>query len=352
MKLFGGSLLESADSFLHAGYISAYPRALEGSSYPLGADEGVSAVTTHQLDVVEALKLGSSSGQEAQAGDLLSSSISFFSSSNGIHLVLGALTVAGLALLLYLARRQLAQQLSQRVPLFATMGLLALVMGTANCNKSTGPPAEAPWEGVEVRAYEDPEQATLAILHGLVAPALANIDHKVETLAELQDEVALPTKEQSEGMAYALQTYGLDGYGREFALELEEKKDADEHTYWGYKVTSAGADGVLGTEDDMAAEAVQTVNDHWGYNSLRNAYFLVKKEEKVNVLFHRWDDKMFEYNDRDAAREITGTSLFDILPRENLNQNQLEAIEGAYDESAQGADHAPILLQTFAYKID
>ncbi len=349
MKLMVASLVETVDSFLHAGYISAYPRPLEPDAYPPGL-EAPSAVMNLQLDLVEALRLGEPA---KDAGDGLDTSAAvIFGGGGGQELLLGALTLTGIAFLVYLLRRQIVAIRTPLVPAFSMMALLVLMSAGIHCGDDPnetggGLPTEAPWEGVTPRSYVHPEQATLAIIHGIIGPALANIGEDVATLANLRDEVALPSRTPSEGEAYALTTYGIDGFGNELDLEIHEKADVDEHPYSGYTVTSAGPDGTFGTDDDISADVDQTMNDSWGWTP-RNAYYLMEIDGQVDLLFHRWNHKMFEFQEEDRAAAVTDSDMFDVMSRDRLRAEQISAMTEAYESIAVEADRAPVVLQVFA----
>jgi hypothetical protein len=53
MEVLSASITETTSSFLHAGYISAYPRTVWPDAYPGGQQ----ATPELQLDVAEALRL-------------------------------------------------------------------------------------------------------------------------------------------------------------------------------------------------------------------------------------------------------------------------------------------------------
>ena len=116
-----------------------------------------------------------------------------------------------------------------------------------------------------------------------------------------------------------------------------------------YTVTSAGRDGSFGTEDDISAAFDRTINDNWGFD-YRNAYYLVKTDGQVNILFHRWKGENFEYNDKDLAEAISGSEHFDLCPREHLSEAQIAQMNEAHGTLAAEADHAPIVLQVFTDK--
>jgi hypothetical protein len=341
MRLFGASIVETVDSFLHVGYMSAYPRPLEPDAYPIGSGDSASAAIAHELDMVEALRLG----EPADAGDLLDASVGVVTGGGGHEmLLLWALTLTGLAALLYLMRRYTSDQRLRLAPI-AALAFLTMLLSIPHCKDDKSLlfddenlPSDAPWEGEVIRSYVHPEEATVALLNGIVAPALANIGQKVASLANIQEEVALPVRTLSEGQAYALKTYGIDGFGNLMRLE----KDVDEKSY---TVTSAGRDGVHGTDDDISVKVAQNVNDSWGW-AAQPAYYLVNHDGQVQVLYHRWKHEMFDYNDKALAEEITGSVKYDVLVR--LNAAQQTAIDTSYSSIAAKADGAPLVLQVFS----
>ena len=350
MKLFNASIVESVDTFLHAGYISAYPRPLEGGAYPSG-DSLSEAQKILELDMQSALRLGEpiTDGGVAEASGALIGGI-----GSG-ELLFGALALSGLLALYFLLKKPTVLSNLRPHTVVSAAAVSAMLLITPHCgddgNSPPGDdgsgdtlPTDSPWEEEQPQSYIQPEQATLAILHGIIRPALVNIGQKIENLANIQDEVALPTKVLTDGQRYALRMYGLDGYGNPFELIPTRLKNVDGEVYWQYTVTSAGADEEQGTEDDISATFSQNINDNWSWGA-DPVYYIVEDGDKAVLLYHRWNHKMFEYSDKAGAKAVTGSDLFDIVPW--LNHEQTSAVQTAYDEMKAESDVAPLMLQVF-----
>ena len=340
MKLIGASITENIDTFLHAGYISAYPRPIEPSAYPVGSEETV-AEKIIELDIQSALQLGHAAGDGGVAD--ASSGIVHHSAGTG-NLLIGLLTLTGFLVLYYLARKPSSAAILR--PVLGAWAVCAMLLAVSHCKENDTLPTDPPWEGEAVREYLHPETATLAILHGIIRPAIVNIGQRVDVLANIQNEVGLPAKSLTEGEQYALRTYGLDGWGNPFSLSLIEKKDADEHTYWGYTVTSPGPDGTMDTDDDISAAFKQNINDTWGWGA-DPVYYLVENGDGAALLYHRWNNKMFEYAERDAAEMLTGSELFDLISNDDLNDQQSNAVATAYAAVKADTGEPPLVLQVF-----
>lgn len=344
MKLMAANLVETVDRFLHAGYVSAYPRPLDATAYPGGANyAGDTVQPVIQLDVAKALELSDGGTLDnAQAALATLGGVG----STDTQLLIGALAATGLFALFMLLRAKFQGRVFSAAP-FALVAGLCLVMAV-HCDtggEEEKLPTKPPWEGVALQEYTSPEDATLVILHGIVVPAVANIGQGVETLANIQNEVALPAPTLTEGMKYALKTYGFDGWGNELRLETSGFKDADGEGFSDYTVTSAGPDATFDTEDDIAVAFRQTNNDSWGWS--RNVFFLAKKTDLV-VAFHRWNDEMFEYKNEDAAGKLFGTHLTDLFVEDDFYEDgKFAMIEETYNTVAEGLQEPPVVMQVF-----
>ena len=350
MKLIAASIIDKVDTFLHAGYISAYPRPLYAEAYPVGDGGDIPvAEIVHQLNLTEALRLESESLAAAVPGggtDTALASLGNLGSSE--MMIIGALAMTGVLALVYL----LKDRFEWRTLGFAqaACALFAMLVLLPHCDEEGVKPlpTDPPWEGVTLQNYANPQDATVAILHGIIVPAVANVGQGVEILPNVQNEVGLPTTALTEGMEYALLTYGIDGWGNEFRLARSPFKDDDGHEFWNYTVTSAGPDGVFDNDDDIEANFDQAYNLGWGWH--RNAFYLVKSGNEVQVAFHRWNNKMFEYMNEDQAVELTGDSLLDLFVTGDFwSDETVTAINETFDEEADGLDYNPIVLQVFDY---
>jgi len=328
MKVLAASIVQTAERFLHPGYISANPRPLEAYAYP-------DATPALQLDLAEALRLeGEALASAAPAGKAEAASAAVATAGLWPS-VLWGLLAAALALAAWYLLREPDRRRWQVLPPAAA--LLAGLFVVGACTDDPEPlPTHPPWEGVTLRAYANPEQATLALMHGVIADGIANVGQPIETLPNIQYEVGLPTRQLTEGQTYALQTYGIDGWGQEMRLAGGPS---------GYQVTSAGPDGVFDTDDDLSMTVAQNNDENWDMTP--RAWFIAEHEGQKVLLFHRWTGELFRYADQSLANSVTGSGLFDALAMAALEPNQVATVTAAYDAVAQDVDHAPLVLQVF-----
>jgi hypothetical protein len=338
MRIMAAALMDSVDQFLHAGYISAYPRTLYPDMLLYGD------APTLQLDMVQALQL---QGETAAATLGGGSQLAAAAASTGNPTMLAAAGAAAVGALGFaLLQRQLGLKPGTAMAMGALAGLM--VMGNVSCGEEPGAEEKAlpaPWEGVELQAFADPEAATQAILYGIVADGLANVDFDADELKHIQREVGLPTTQPSEGMAHALETFGFDGWRNELRFARSEGSDVDDNYLPVYTVTSAGADGSFDTEDDLVLQVEGSTDGSWDNN--RWATFLRPDEQGALVmLFHRWRGEHFEYLHQATAEALTGSELFDVFLTDDL-EHWIDGLQAAYDEAADAVDHDPILLQVY-----
>jgi len=333
MKILAGSIVEATTSFLHAGYISAYPRPLDPYQYPIGQ-----ASPSLQLDLTEALRLkGEALAGAAGAGDSGGAVAAYLSALSEHTAVLVGLCcfVVALAAGYLLGSRSKGRRSAG--PVLAAASVLC-VLGAA-CDDELEPlPTHPPWEGVTLQEYEHPELATQALLYGIIADGIVNVGQPIDILPNIQNEVGLPKGKLTSGEAYALQTYGIDGWGRELRLTRPAENT--------WTVTSAGADGSFDTDDDLSLSVSQCNDEDW--DSQRRAFFITKNGAEHAVAFHRWTGELFEYRNGGLAEGITGSVLFDVFTQADLDADQkAAAVAAAYDEVAAGLDHEPLILQVF-----
>ncbi len=331
MKIIASSLMDQVDRFLHAGYISAYPRPLELEIVEAGPPQ-------LQLDVVEALRL---------QGETVASQ-AFHSAPQGVEVAMaglaggdpltalaaGAAALAGVAGLSWLMRKA---GLNPRKAALATA--LAAGTGLAACAVEELP-TEIPWEGVQLQEYANPEAATQALMYGLIADGLSSIGQNVESLANIQYEVGFPTDELSEGMAYALSTYGIDGWGQEFRFE-------DLRSGGPYRVTSAGPDGELDTKDDLQMKVSRSYDGNW--EGFRYAFYLDQHQGEHAFFFHRYNGELFQYWNMAAAQVLTGDILHDVVLQPDLErlEDLMALLDQAWEEEAADLDYEPLVLMVF-----
>jgi hypothetical protein len=323
--------------------------------YPDGVfGDGMYREPTLQLDMVQALQLqGEAAAALPDGGATVATALASGSPS---LLAAAAAATAGAAGFAFLHRRlglrpRMAMAAGALAGLLTAGHLGCIDQGDSGDQGGTGDDSDeqaeyekslpAPWRDVERRAYADPEAATQAILHGIIADGIGGVNFRVEELRHIQLEVGLPTDNPSEGMAYALKTYGYDGWGRDFRLTYGE----DEWGTYMYTVTSAGADGSFDTEDDIAIEVGESTNESW--DLWRWAFFLRRDRDGSLVsLFHRFRGEHFEYLHQAEAQALTDAEVFDLFDQGDLEQWR-DTFESQLDAAAADVDHDPILLQVY-----
>jgi hypothetical protein len=328
MQILASSITRASEVFLHAGYISANPRTFGGYMY--SADSDV------HYEVAESLRLeGETLASHIPAYDPGSLLAAVAGSGDWLTMALGTAGFFGGLAGVYLIGKRLGGA-PRLVGQMAAALVAALCLVAATCSTTGDPPLpeDPPWEGVEIKPYAHPEDATFVILHGIVADGITNLGRHITSLANIQDEVGLPASSLTEGQAYALQTYGLDGWGREMRLERIDNY---------YIVTSAGADGAFDTDDDISLRANPTCNENW--DEQRRAFFLREQEGSIHIFFHRWTGAHFVYNDEDGSLALTGTDLFDYITEEDLYGEQIDLMQGAWDATTDGLAYEPMVMQ-------
>ncbi|MBT3224606.1 MAG: hypothetical protein HN348_36525, partial [Proteobacteria bacterium] len=281
MEVIGSAVTEATQNYLHAGYISAYPRSL--GHYNFGEP-------TLQFDVAQALQLkGEALASLSTWGDSWFASIA---GTGDMSLLLGG-TAAFFAALGLASLRPRKQSM-------AALSIAALLgLGAGACKTKVSEPP--PWEAAALEEYQHPEDATKVLLYGLIADGLASGEGRVDALADIQHEVGFPTTKPTRGMSYALSSYGIDGWGKEFRFKSHGES---------FEVTSAGADGRFDTPDDLSLAVRRATNSDW--EQQRWAFYLDNSSEDPQLFFHRFSGKHFQYGHHDEAVVATGTELFDL----------------------------------------
>lgn len=345
MKILAASLVDAAEAFLHPGYISAHPRSFEPAwAYP-------PAEPAWQLDVAQALRLEPEalSGAAATSDVVLPTTASV---GGGPWLLTLGAVLASFAALAFIhllgdgrpSRRRAAGWLAAT----ATAGLLlacgqggpgaqAPSHGPGPPSATTAPPSIASPGSASARsAYADPRAATLALMHGVLYDALANVGGPVRHWQDIRLEVALPQAQLTAGERHALAHYHIDGWGHELWLQQAAP----------YRVVSAGADGVFRTGDDIEMVVPPCTDENW--DQRRRAFFVRKAQGRYVVLFHRWTGEHFRYRNEQPARALTGSALFDLFVAERLAPEQRSQLARTYEAMAAQGQHEPLLLQVFS----
>jgi len=315
MQILAGSLNVDVPGLLHAGYISACPRTFVGHGSP---HRFAAATTAKVIDVPAALALKESgkSGEQIVRPATAQATVS----AGPFRPASGVFPAAGLAIAFFFFaylfglyfRRTLKTNWLGWIPWALALGSVVLITLVVNLAESARTAylnhAPPPWRDVAVKEYQDPETATEAILHGLIVNGLAGCSFVVKGLPAIQNEVAfpLPVEDYTPGMAYAQKTYGLDGWGREFKFESLGS---------GYFITSAGADGVFGTADDII---VETPGPATSWEGRISSLYIRPAEAQPICLLHRVDDRLYRAVDEAGARRLTGNDLFDTFGIDKL----------------------------------
>jgi hypothetical protein len=348
MKIIAASIQQVVDTFLHAGYGSAFPRTLIEWGQGLPRDARPRA----QLELAEALRLegeamasGLPPGQTPEAPG---AALGLLDTLQGQLLVGVTLFFTGLALYYLFRHRLFRHRLALLRPRAAAAAGLALLGAPLLLGWGAAGSGAGPWADVPRRRYRNPALATKALMQTIVADALANAGEvprgyqyarlELTSLAQIKPEVALPARQLTEGMKYALKTYGLDGWGRPFRVRGR----------WGYgfRVVSAGPDGAFGTRDDLRTRVHL---DHiYEWETRRRAFFLREVDGELVVLFHRSRMRTFRFHDRARARTVTGSELFDLIPVSKLPARQRRRVRRLYKTAkSRGKVNAPLVALIF-----
>jgi hypothetical protein len=311
MQLFGQSLKNLADAYLHAGYCSAPPAPLEfAKGYPTLLDQ---TDTGYAVALDEAFRL-------ADVGDAAATA----ATGPDVAVLIGAVGIAAALLgILWLRlpawrgvewRRRLAPATA------AGLAVICACFSFPACDP-TEEGSNIPWDGVEIREYADPWAALNVTAQALVADAATEYYHSGDwqnldfELLDFQDHVRLPTSHPTEGQEYAQTTYGLDGWGHEMRYDMNEHETS---------LSSAGPDGAWDTADDLTVHIEvldRYTNTHW-------AYYLVRLDGTLWLMTRREPDR----NTHDGIEACTGDypdgTYYDGVA---LTQERLEVLFEIYD---------------------
>jgi len=343
MELVAGSLNVEVDEYLHAGYLSAYPRTFKDM-----AVHNLEYAETNVIDVKADLQLKSTDGQPGEPTHQTTAEVPggpspLAPASMGSETFLLATLFFFFAYLIsrYYRRIRKVKKPGWRPWLLAMMPLLVIVVVAYYAfpvyeerRLNSLPP---PWTGVPVKDYENSEAATKAILHALVANALPGSEVNVKDLAAIQHEVAFPVPrdEYTPGMSYAEKTYGRDGWGREFRF--------DPIANGRYRIASAGADGAHGTPDDIVLVTAKKDADNW--EQLVNGVYVRRMpgaEDAYVCLIHQVAHAKFRWENSLMARQLTESGSFDMFTSDELFN--------AYGRSSEPKEQHPVLAQLKEYQ--
>ncbi|HPO15013.1 MAG TPA: hypothetical protein PLI09_16340 [Candidatus Hydrogenedentes bacterium] len=342
MRIMAGSEMGVWTGFLHAGYISAYPRAYESGNALSHSSTLVAWPASSAASAIEPKELGQTvvtdgiqtkdSTESLYSTDVVidityalrlereSLAVPPKAVPNGaaaVHASQGTV-LFGVVILFFML---LAAFYKMRRGVFSFFVFVIILIGVVFWGTIYWSPAPssvagpAPWDSIAVRTYADPELATRVLLHGIIADALMSTPKYIASLPELASEVGLPIKQLTEGQAYALKTYGVDGWGHAFQFR-SECKDAGFFRKRNvpniYHISSAGQDGVFGTIDDLRLKL--NMPDEYTWDQVKPALFAHKNGDDIQYFYRRWSGSLFSPSDPESAREFTGTDLYDVMP--------------------------------------
>lgn len=330
MEILAGSESIQTDSFLHAGYLSAYPRTYERTAryrLELVAENGQAKL----IEVKDALAL-KQEGDATEATPIHPAMIGETAEPAPDSVPPGSLLASGFVALIavcffaFVASAYYRRLKGIRRPgwrpwaIGGVAGLLILCTGyfaggysvengrlVRYTWKGTSPATPPPWEDVEVREYRDPRAATEVILSGLIVNALAGCSNEVLVLSQIRNEVSFPVpfEQYTPGMAYAQQTYGLDGWGRAFTFEPLPKGK--------YRIASAGPDGLRGNDDDIV---LTTRSKDYDWERLIGGIYVREVDNRYAFFVHRVRHSLFRFANRSGAIAVTKTDRFDMVSLE------------------------------------
>ncbi len=342
MQIFAGSVREAADSFLHAGYISAQPSSM-ALEYPTLVD---TTDTGYAVSLDAAFRLSETAGADAAMTGWLGGLAGAWPA------LLPVLAIASTAVAAVL----LARLAGERTRATAR-GLVALGLAGALSVGTLGACVGVPWEDVEPEDFDDPHVATLVLMYTVVKEALLVHHSEVgapDSLAAVADSVALPVAEPADGVAYALAAYGRDGWANE--LVLDSKSDQV------YVVSSGGEDGTVGGDDDLALEV--DVEDVYGPN---RTYYLKRDGDTlwlyIRAMPEAWgsneldgggDEAGYVFDERFYAVPLTVEYLEQAWMSHDSYETEVDwpttvtAIEAFYDGFVSVEDVEPLVVQIFS----
>ncbi len=322
MKLLAGSIEVESNQFLHAGYLSAYPRHFG----VVGCERFWNHESTTVINIPEAVALREPADKSQPTATISAARVNQAFTPATMVSELFALTVAFLFFAwligIYYQRVRKTAHPAWRPWVFAGVSVFVFAffpywaLPTIRIQRLNALPP--PWKDVPVQSYQNPELATQAIMQALIVNALAGSPHGIASLAAIQEEVAfpVPAEEYTPGMEYARLTYGRDGWGREFAFELLGEGK--------YRVSSAGPDGAINTPDDMVVDA--GVNER-GWEYALSGIFARWHDQDLACFVHQVNDPLFRKARGAESGELTSTSVFDMFTLDDAFPNPEKAPE-------------------------
>ena len=326
MKIFARAATDLADTFLHAGYLSASGGSrhlYDAVPDALPATTELTRMPTREPTFVVDLAEAFQTAVEPAAGAASSAAGPGFTVAAAA--LVAALVPCSLALVRAMERRWPVRTARLRssalVGLAVAAGIawigavgLAAAPGPVHADEPAGP------------TYANPDLATRAILYGFVHDTLAAAKHRPFALNNIDDDIGLPVEEPTAAEARALAEYESDGWGRAFAFTRDEDL---------YTVTSAGADAEPGTQDDIAIQ-VRRPSRGADYHPL--AFFAQRVRSQGRdftlVYYRTFSGNGFPRWLPQRSEVLTGGGLFDELAEfhddaHEATVRELAAVDGS-----------------------
>lgn len=340
MQIFGQSLTNLADLYLHAGYCSSPPAPNQFAQvYPSLWD---TSDTGYAVSLDEAFRLADVADTAATGGiNALAVAGPLGVAAAGAAALLGAVWF-GLRAGKVPRGRPVRALVAAGILALGSWGAWSACLVADDDDTASDDDASTltpPWEDVAVRQYADPWLAMNATVHALVSDGAmayfvdANRQDRDFDLVEIQGFVEMPFAEPDEGQEYAMMTYGLDAWGHEMKLQQDDQDSM---------LLSAGPDGAWDTVDDRTfplAVFVRCNPEHW-------AYYLVRHDDTLWLMTRREPDR----DPTDGVEECPGAfpdgDLYDGVP---LTVPVLEEMVEEFGEDYQDVDWASRIADINAF---
>jgi hypothetical protein len=354
MKILNGSIADLADTFLHAGYLSAY-REVTVPGPVTAAIVPVDKAPILQVDMAEALRLTPAMQQVMGAATGPRPQEPATPAFPWVVLLVAMLLWTRGRRLVGACRDRLAprrQGWSPRaVGVVAALGLAV----AAACSHEPGPdaagamaerPPSAPASAAALASagavFEDPRAATVALLNGVIADALAcSQSTSITSLEDVRSQVGLPAASKTAGMRWAVANFEQDGWGRPFRLR-EAAKDR-------FEVRSAAEDGAFDTADDLSLE-VKRVGASLDWPRQLRAFYLRRERDDAGVSFHRCGPRGGETRRvpvEPTARGLYGDGLFGVIREQQFAEGKRQALRARIERVSGSRDRDALVLAVY-----
>ncbi len=350
MKIFAHSATTLADTFLHAGYVSATPSGV-AMQYPMIHDP---QHTGHAVSLADAFSLTTTTVPMDEAA------------ATGLMDVLsnpGPTVPAVLALVVVaLAVRWLPRPRWTGAGAAVSAAMVLLLVGGMSCSYPRG--------YMEVTGFTHPSEMTFVMLNAVARDVLVrhhDDDAPFESIEDLDEHLSIPVDLLDDGMELALGAFPLDVWGNEIVLELQWLDNAmGVPTEPQYLLTSAGPDGVVETDDDITAHVVaqELVPTH-DSDYVRRTYYLQRRDNVLWVTTRRAPSSathQADWDGEDPGEELwPGYQSIPLDPElvatwwglaypfeDSLDCSEdVELIEAFYDTFVTPLDPQPMVVQYF-----